>query len=443
MNGQVILPKNEQYDEIRKVWNGAIDKHPKAIAVCESESDVVAAVEYAIENDLLLSIRGGGHHLAGTAVCDDGLMIDLSHMKKVEVDQERKVAIVQGGATLGDIDKETQKYGLATPTGTVSETGVAGLALGGGMGYLRGKHGLTCDNIVGVHLVTAEGKLIHVNEQSHQDLFWAIRGGGGNFGIVTQFEFQLHNVGPEVMALDVMYDFNDAKEILQKAQDYADKAPDELSFNLAITQLPPVPFLPEFLHHKKVIMVAGMYAGSSEDGEKAIQPLREWAKPLVDQSGIMPFVQLQSKLDEMAPNHVPVFGTSLYFSALDEKTITALLDKLETVPASTALVQLWALGGQMNRVAPDATAFAIRDAKFVLLLDMMALGVEEDVCEQWVNSVYHDLLPYSHLGASYLNGIGLSEKATQNSYADNYERLFEIKKKYDPTNLFRFNHNIR
>lgn len=398
---------------------------------------------FAIDQGLPISIKGGGHHTAGTAVCDDGVMIDLSNMQKVIVNPERKIAVVQGGAKLGDIDKETQKYGFATPTGTVSETGVAGLALGGGLGYLRGKHGLTCDNIVGVHLVTAAGKLLEVNENSYPDLFWAIRGGGGNYGVVTQFEFQLHDVGPEVLAVDVMYDEKDARDIYKKAQDVLDNAPDDLSFNLSSIQLPPAPFLPEALHNRKVVIVTGMYAGNPEVGEEVIRPLRELANPLVDQSGVMPYVKLQSKLDAMVPSHVPVFGTSLYFSKLDKETINAIMTKLETAPAPTVMAQMWALGGQMNRIPADATAFATRDASFVLLLDMMAMGVEESVCQKWVDSVYRELLPYSHEKASYLNGIDLNDKVTKNSYGKNYDRLVDIKKKYDPNNLFRFNHNIR
>ncbi|GAA0321582.1 FAD-binding oxidoreductase [Bacillus carboniphilus] len=442
VGSRLILPGEESYDEKRKVWNGAIDRRPAAIIVCQSEEDVVAAVKFANEQGLHISIRGGGHHVAGTAVCDDGLMIDLSQMRAVTVNEELKVAYVEGGATLGDIDEETQKYGLATPTGTVSETGVAGLALSGGLGYLRGKYGLTCDNIVGANIVTADGTLLHVSESENKDLFWAIRGGGGNFGVVTKFEFQLHLVGPEVLALDVMYDYKDAAEIFRKSQAYLNQAPDEVSFNLTAAQLPPAPFLPEFLHHKKVIMVSGMYAGNPDDGEGIIQPLRELAQPIVDQTGVMPYVALQKKLDVMVPNQIPVYGTSLYFGDLNDEIIEAILSKLENAPTPGVLAQLWALGGKMNCVESEETAFATRDASFVLLVDVMAMGVEGELCEKWVDSLYHGLLPYSHKQSSYLNGIGVEEKVTKQTMAGNYSRLLEIKKKYDPRNLFRHNHNV-
>ncbi|WP_078410090.1 FAD-binding oxidoreductase [Priestia abyssalis] len=443
VGSRLIRPNDELYDEKRKVWNAAIDRKPAAIVVCESEDDVMAAVQFAKEHQLSISVRAGGHHVAGLAVCDDGLMIDLSQMRKVTVDKERRVALVEGGAILGDIDLETQKYGLATPTGTVSETGVAGLALNGGIGYLRGKYGLTCDNIVGARVVTAEGVLLDVNEKNHPDLFWAIRGGGGNFGVVTRFEFALHAVGTEVWALDVMYDLKDAKQVLQKAQQFLAQAPDEaVSLNFTAAVLPPVPFLPEFLHHKKVIMLLGMYAGDAKEGEAVMQPLRELAEPIVDQTGVVPFTALQKKLDPMVPDHVPVYGTSLYFDDLTDEAIEQILYKIDNAPAPSILVQLWALGGKMNRVPVKETSFAIRDAKFVLLVDIMAMAGDDDVCKQWVDSFYAGLLPSSHKHASYLNAIGTSEDTTKSAFQENYDRLMEVKKLYDPHNRFRHNHNI-
>ncbi|MFS0862595.1 FAD-binding oxidoreductase [Fredinandcohnia sp. 179-A 10B2 NHS] len=443
VGSRLVLPNDALFEEKRKVWNAVFDKSPAAIVVCESEEDVVAAVQFANDNNLSISIRGGGHHVGGFAVCEGGLMIDLSSMRNVTVDQTRQIAIVAGGATLGDIDSETQKYGLAVPTGTVSETGVAGLALSGGLGYLRGKYGLTCDNIVGARVVTADGDAVYVNEENHSELYWAIRGGGGNFGVVTSFEFSLHRVGPEVYALDVMYDLKDTKEILQKLQAYLAQAPDEaVSINLTATVLPPAPFLPEFLHFKKVVMLTGVYVGNVNEGEVAFQPLRELAQPIVDQTGVIPFADYQKKLDPMVPNHVRVYGTSLYFDILTDDIIDQLLNKIENAPAPSILVQLWALGGQMNRVPSDATPFAIRDAKFVLLVDMMAMAGDDNVCKQWVDSVYDGLLPFSHKKASYLNGIGEKEEAVQAAFQDNYDRLIEIKSNYDHKNTFRHNHNV-
>ncbi|HZG73266.1 MAG TPA: FAD-binding oxidoreductase [Chondromyces sp.] len=443
VGNRLIRPNDELYDEKRKVWNAAIDRKPAAIVICESEEDVIAAVQFAKESQLSVSVRAGGHHLAGLAVCDGGLMIDLSQMRNVTVDEERKVAFVEGGATLGDIDAETQKYGLAVPTGTVSETGVAGLALNGGIGYLRGKYGLTCDNLVGARVVTADGILLDVNEKNHPDLFWAIRGGGGNFGVVTRFEFALYAVGPEVFALDVMYDFKDVKQVLKRAQQLLAQAPDEaVSINFTAAVLPPAPFLPEFLHNRKVLMLLGMYAGDAKEGESAFQPFRELAEPMADQTGVVPFTELQKKLDPLVPNHIPVYGTSLYFDELTDDIIDQLIYKIDNAPAPSILVQLWALGGKMNRIPVDETPFAIRNAKFVLLVDAMAMAGDDALCKQWVDSIFGGLLPFSHKHASYLNAISTSKNATKHAFQVNYDRLVEVKKTYDPDNRFRHNHNI-
>ena len=444
VGNRLILPHDDRYEETRKVWNTAIDRKPAAIVVCQSEEDVINAVEFAKEKELSISIRGGGHHIAGFAACNDGLMIDLSQMRKVKVDPERRVAIVEGGATLGDIDGETQKFGMATPTGTISETGVAGLALNGGIGYLRGKYGLTCDNLVGARIVTTDGVVLYVTEEHHPDLFWALRGGGGNFGVVTAFEFALHPVGPEVFALDVLYDLKDIKQILHKAQQFLAEAPDEaVSINFTAAVLPPAPFLPEFLHFKKVVMVLGMYAGDAKEGEKMMQPLRELAQPIVDQTGVIPFVQLQKKLDPMVPPHVPVYGTSLYFDDLNEEVIDILLSKMESAPAPSFLIQIWALGGQMNRVPANATPLAIRKAKYVLLVDGMDMGDEGALWKQWTDSFYDRMLPYSHQKASYLNAFDQDEEVLKNVVQDNYDRLKRVKKLFDQDNRFRYNHNIQ
>ncbi|MBP1991914.1 FAD-binding oxidoreductase [Paenibacillus eucommiae] len=442
INGYLLLPEDKEYNDRRKVWNTFIDKYPAAILVCKTTSDVAAAVRFAKDKGIPVSVRGGGHHVAGTGVCDQGIMIDLSDMRKVSVDTEHRIAIVEPGATLGDVDAETQKYGLATPTGTVSETGVAGLALCGGLGYLRGKYGITSDNIAAVRIVTADGAEIQANEQENPDLYWAIRGGGGNFGVITSFEFKLYPLGPEVLAVDVMYDYKDAKQILQKAQAFLRYAPDEVSFNMMAVQLPATPGLPENLHNKRVIIIAGLYAGDKADGEKAVQPLRELASPIVDQTGIVLFKELQRKFDLMAPKDVPVYGTSLFVKELTDDTIDTLLSKLEQIPRPSVLVQFWACHGQMNRVPSDASAFAVRDASFLLLFDVDFPLEEAQLCKDWIESVYQTMLPYSLRKSSYLNTVRADTQITKDSYADNFKRLIEIKKKYDPTNFFRHNHNI-
>ncbi|MFD2044830.1 FAD-binding oxidoreductase [Ornithinibacillus salinisoli] len=443
-SGQIILPDHELYEVKRKVWNGAVDRRPAVIFECKSEADVVSAVKYANDQNLTISIRGGGHHVAGTAVCDNGVMIDLSNMKEVHVEEYRRVAIVEGGATLADIDCETQKYGLATPTGTVSKTGVAGLALGGGFGYLRGKYGLTCDNIVGVRMVTAEGEIISVNETEHEDLFWAIRGGGGNFGIVTSFELQLHEVGPNVLAIDVLYDYKDVEQVLQKIQTYMKTAPDEISINVAIVQLPPEPFLPDHLHHKRVVTVSGIYIGELNRmiEEEIIEPLVTLAEPIIDNTGIVPYVEVQKKLDPMVPDGVPVDGTSLFLKELTDETIQILLEEINNAELPMVMVQLWALHGQMNRVSSDDTAFAIRDAGYLLIIDGEIPKDNPSSCSNWMTSVYERILPFSHHGSAYLNGVKVDKDITKKTYRTNYEKLSIIKGKYDPRNMFCHNHNI-
>ncbi|SMF87811.1 FAD/FMN-containing dehydrogenase [Paenibacillus uliginis N3/975] len=442
VNGRLIVPGEEGYNERRKVWNTSVDKHPAAILVCKAVSDVVAAVKFAKEKGFTVSIRGGGHHVAGTAVCDHGIMIDLSDMRKVTVDTKRHIAIVEAGATLGEVDAETQKFGLATPTGTVTETGIAGLALCGGIGYLRGKYGLTSDNIVSAHIVTAEGEAIQVSEQEHPDLYWAIRGGGGNFGVVTSFEFQLYPIGPEVLAIDVMYDYKDAKQVLHNAQAFLRTAPDEVSFNMMTVQMPAAPGVPESLHNKRVIIIAGLYSGDKADGEKAVQPLRELAQPISDNTGIVRYTELQSRFDQVAPKDVPVYGSSLFVKELNDETIDALLGKLEQLPRPSVLVQFWECHGRMNRVSPDATAFAVRDASFLLLFDIDFPMEEAKQCKEWIDSVYEAMLPYSLRSTSYLNTVQADRQITKDTYGDNYEKLATLKQKYDPTNLFRHNHNI-
>ncbi|WP_103107600.1 FAD-binding oxidoreductase [Brevibacillus reuszeri] len=440
--GRLILPEDEGYNERRKVWNTSIDKYPAAILVCKDATDAVAAVRFAKEHNIAVSIRGGGHHVAGTAVSDQALMIDFSDMRKVSVDTERMVAVVEPGVTLGDLDAETQKFGLATPTGTVTETGVAGLALCGGIGYLRGKYGVTSDNIVSVNMVTADGELIKVSDQENPDLYWAIRGGGGNFGVVTSFEFKLYPIGPEVLSVDVMYDFEDAKQVFKNAQAFVRVAPDEVTFNMLTLQMPAAPGVPESLHNKKVIIIAGLYAGNKEDGEKAIQPLRELARPISDNSGVVKYTELQSRFDLAAPKDVPVYGTSLYVKELGDTEIDILVDKFKKAPRASALFQFWECHGQMNRVPSDATAFAVRDAGFLLCFDIDFTSEDEKESKGWVESIYQALLPYSLRKTSYLNTAPANEQLTIDTYGENVKRLTAIKQKYDPTNLFRHNHNI-
>ncbi|MFB9279475.1 FAD-binding oxidoreductase [Cohnella cellulosilytica] len=442
VSGSVLLHGDGSYETRRSLWNAAIDNKPAAVVVCWSEADIAEAVRFAADRRIAVSMRAGGHHVGGTAAGEGALMLDLSGMNKVEVDPVRRVAVVEAGATLGDVDRETQKHGLAVPTGTVSKTGIAGLTLNGGLGYLRRKYGLTCDHLIGARLVTANGETIEVGESEFPELLWALRGGGGNFGVVSSFVYRLQPVGPEVLAIDILYDYADLRSILTQARDYAKSAPDEVTFNITATQLPPAPFLPEALHNRRVAIVSGMYAGSSEEGEAAIGPLRRWATPIADQSAVISYEALQQKLDPLVPDSVPVSGTSLYFAELDDEAIDRFLRQLDHAPTPAILAQLWPLGGQMNRIAAQDTAFANRDASFVLLLDAMAMGASIDSCREWTQAVYADLLPFSLKQSSYLNGIAPGGEVVRHAFGGNFERLRELKRQWDPDNRFRHNHNI-
>ncbi|KGP92658.1 FAD-linked oxidase [Pontibacillus chungwhensis BH030062] len=441
VQGSVLISGDEGYETQRKIWNAAVDKWPGIIVVCKEEADAVCAVRYAREHNLEISIKGGGHHVAGTAVTEGGIMIDLSELTEVVVDENSRIARVQGGATLADIDRETQRYGLATPTGTVSETGVAGLALNGGLGYLRAKYGLTCDNIQAVNLVTADGDHIRVSDTEHPDLFWAIRGGGGNFGVVTSFEFQLHEIGPEVLALDVMYDFEDVKTVFHNLNTYLEAASDEISVNATLIDLPPAPFIPEFLHHRRVIIVAGIYAGSPEEGEPIIQPLRELAQPLADMTAVMPYVELQKKLDAMVPQNANIAGTSLYLEELTEEALDQIVAQMNGAPAP-AMVQLWETHGHMNRIPTNENAYYVRGGQYLLLVDVIYEDGQDQKAKEWIDEMRQSLLVYSYEQTSYLNLTENDESIIRESYGSNYARLVAIKQKYDPNNIFHVNHNI-
>ena len=444
LQGKILLPSNELYEEKLQIFNSAIKSKPAAIIACETEQDVVEAVNYANARGLTIAVKGGGHHLAGFAIAEGSVVIDQSEMKNIKVNEETNTVEVAAGVRAGEVTAEVQKYGLAVPLGTASNPGAFGVALSGGIGYLRGVYGLACDNIIGATIVTADGEILTVDENSHADLLWALRGGGGNFGVVTKLVFQAYEIGTDVFALDLMYDYADAEEVFTKAQRFVEVAPNEsVAVNFTVTILPPEPFLPEALHFKKVIMVLGMYAGAKEEGEAAMQPLRELAKPIVDQSGIIPYRALQQKLDPMIPPSVNCYGTALYFDKLEGETLQTFLSFMDAPPSPGILGQVWSLGGKMNEVTAETSPFAMRDAGWVLIVDVMALDDDDAVCETWINDLYAGLLPYAHKKASYLNSINPTENATKDAFSDNYARLQQVKEIYDPKNVFCHNHNIK
>ena len=445
VRGAVLRPGDQGYDDARAIWNGLIDRRPALIVQCSGAADVVDAVNFARENGLLLSVKGGGHNVAGNAVNDDGLVIDLSLMRGVHVDPATRTMRAQGGATWGDADRETQLYGLAVPGGVVSTTGIAGLTLHGGVGHLRRKHGLSLDNLLSVDIVTADGRLRRASATENEDLFWAVRGAGSNFGVVTSFEFQAHPVGPTVMVGAVFYALEDARSVLTAWRDYMDAAPEELSTVAIFWSVPPgEPFPPEH-HGKAVLIVAGAYAGSLEDGEPIVQPLRELARPLIDLSGPWPWVGLQSGFDALFPKGALYYWKARSLADLPEGVIDEVADFAARRPTPLTDIVVWHHGGAMSRVGDTETAYAGRDALFHVNGEVSWTDpAQSDEAIAWGREFW-DAMGRHSTGGVYLNFPGLGEEKealVRAGYGANYERLAELKAKYDPTNLFRMNLNI-
>jgi FAD/FMN-containing dehydrogenase len=444
MKGALLHPSDAGYDESRIIWNAMIDRRPALIARCESTADVKHAVDFARNHGLLLSIKGGGHNIAGNAVCDNGLTIDLSRMNYVRVDSEEKTAAVGPGATLGDVDGETQKYGLATPTGINSTTGIAGLTLGGGFGWLSRKHGLTVDNLIGAEVVTANGEILRVNADEHPDLFWALRGGGGNFGVVTEFNFRLHEVGPELLSGLVVYPLEQAKDALLKYREIAAGFTDETAVWSVLRLAPPLPFLPEEVHGKPVIVFALCHAGDPDEGREAIEPIRHLGTPYGEHIGVQPFAAWQQAFDPLLTPGARNYWKSHNFLELADGAIDLLVKYAAEVPSPHCEIFVAHLGGQTNRVAPDATAYSHRDAEFVVNVHgRWETEAEDDRGISWSRDFYRDSTPFA-TGGVYVNFM--TEEETDRigaAYGPNWDRLVEVKRRYDPNNLFRMNQNIQ
>jgi len=445
--GQLIQPSDADYDEARKVWNGYIDKHPALIAQCTGTADVIDAVTFARKHDIEVSVRGGGHNVAGSALCDDGMVIDLSGMRGIHVDASQKLARVQGGATWGDLDRETQVFGLAAPGGVVSTTGVAGLTLGGGLGWLRKKYGLSCDNLNSVEIVTADGKLLTASHNENKDLFWALQGGGGNFGIVTSFEFQLHEVGPTVMMCAVMYPIEIADKVLSAWKDFMVTSPDEISSQALFWALPDSDDFPKEARGKHVIAISAMYAGDSNEGEKKLQELREIDTPVIDLSGQIPYTVAQTMFDPFFPeNERYYYFKSQDLASLNKETMHALIEEAKNRPVASILVALWHYGGKMNRIGSKDTAFGSRDTSFLFSVD--AIWDDPSDSEEvisWSREFLDKMRRFSGDGM-YVNFSGFGEEGedlVRKAYGENYERLAKIKAKYDPDNFFHINQNIK
>jgi len=445
--GQLIQPSDADYDEARQVWNGYIDKHPALIAQCTGTADVIDAVTFARKHDIEVSVRGGGHNVAGSALCDDGMVIDLSGMRGIHVNASQKLARVQGGATWGDLDRETQVFGLAAPGGVVSTTGVAGLTLGGGLGWLRKKYGLSCDNLNSVEIVTADGKLLTASHNENKDLFWALQGGGGNFGIVTSFEFQLHEVGPTVMMCAVMYPIEIADKVLSAWKDFMVTSPDEISSQALFWALPDSDDFPKEARGKHVIAISAMYAGDSKEGEKKLQELREIDTPVIDLSGQIPYTVAQTMFDPFFPeNERYYYFKSQDLASLNKETMHALIEGAKDRPVASILVALWHYGGKMNRIGSKDTAFGSRDTSFLFSVD--AIWDDPSDSEEvigWARNFLDKMERFAGDGM-YVNFSGFGEEGedlVRAAYGDNYERLAKIKAKYDPDNFFHINQNIK
>ena len=446
--GDVVRPGDSDYDDARAVWNGMIDKRPHVIARCRDVADVISAVEFAREEDLLVAVRGGGHNAAGLGTCDDGIVIDLSRMNWVDVDSDARRVRVGGGATWRDVDHATQAFGLAVPGGVVSHTGVAGLTLGGGYGHLRRAYGLTCDNLVSVDVVTADGRYLTASEEAHADLFWAARGGGGAFGIVTAFEFEAHPIGTEVATVETWHPIEEATAAFETWRDFVETAPRTVSGEAIIWGVPEDPHFPEESHNDPVAIITAVHSGDPEEGEELLRPLREFGSPLFDFSGRTRYLTLQQGFDPFFPaGEHRYYQGSVYLDSLDDDTITDIVDRAETRPDPRILYYVWNLGGAIADVPEHATAFSGRDHPYLLAIDCTWDDPEADEAVlDWARSFQRDMDVHSP-GESYRNFPGLGEAddldtQRQSQRDETADRLVELKDTYDPTNVFSRNHTV-
>jgi FAD/FMN-containing dehydrogenase len=445
LRGLLLSPDDPGYDESRAVRNGLIDRHPALIARCSGTADVVECVNFARERNLLLSVRGGAHNVAGNAVNDGGLVIDLSNMRGVYVDPDARTVRAQGGATWGDLDRETQLFGLAVPGGVVSTTGIGGLTIHGGYGHLRRKHGLSLDSLTSVEIVTADGQVRTASKTENPDLFWAVRGAGSNFGAITSFEFRLHPVGPVVQLCAPFYALEDGPAVIRAWRDFTASAPDALNSLVVLWSVPDDEHFPEELRRRPIVVIAAVYIGPVEEGERVMQPLRELAMPLLDLSGPTPYTALQQAFDPFFPKGRLYYWKSLYIDDFSDEAITTLLAYAASRPSGLSDLGLWHLGDAMSRVGVEETAYGRRDAPYLFVAEASwADSSANDENIAWARESLAAMQPFSQ-GGSYLNFPGFGEEKEamlRASYGPNYDRLVALKTKYDPGNLFRMNLNI-
>ena len=443
--GAMILPTDPGYDEARSVWNGMIDRHPGLIVRPSGTRDVTAAVRLAADRHIELAVRGGGHNVAGNAVCDGGLVIDLSALNEIQVDPEARTVRVGGGATWAEVDRETQRYGLAAPGGVVSDTGVAGLTLGGGLGHLRRRYGLSCDGLRSVQIITADGEPITASAASHPELFWALKGGGGNFGVVTAFEFDLHPVGPEVFMLFVWHRGDSAVEALRAFRDYATSAPDEASVLAFHAFVPTVEEFPERYWGDPALVFFGCHVGDPGTAESDFRALREVARPIADLSGSVRYTELQKALDEDYPKGLRYYWKSAFVNDLNDDLINEIITTGNQSPSSLSTIDIWHMGGEIARIPEADSPFGNRDAPFLINPEANWQNPEEDEANvAWARNALDRITQFARSGL-YVNFPGFGEEGKQlvrDSYGSNFDRLVAVKQRYDPNNLFHLNQNI-
>jgi FAD/FMN-containing dehydrogenase len=434
LRGELITPESSEYDTARRLWNGMLDRHPAGIARCSGVADVVTCVRYAAEHGVLLAIRGGGHNVAGLAMCDDGLVIDLGRMKGAHVDPRRRTIRAQGGMCWGDFDRETHLFGLATTGGAVSTTGIAGLTLGGGVGWLNGRCGFVCDNVLSFEVVTADGSVRIASADEHPDLYWALRGGGGNFGVVTSFEFQLYPISTVIGGL-LIHPLDRGRDVLRFYRDYVASAPDELTVYAAALTMP---------DGLETLALVPCYCGADlEEGTRLLEPLRRFGPPVADLVAPIPYVVMQQMLDATCPYGIHSYWKSNFMHDLTDDGIETFVEfaRSRTSPRTIAVIEHY--HGQALRVPPDATAFALRTETFDLVILTLWEGGDPEPHIQWARKFWTAMKP-SSAGSVYVNALSVDEEGRlREAYGANYGRLSEVKAKYDPSNVFRVNHNIR
>ncbi|MGH2496185.1 MAG: FAD-binding oxidoreductase [Ktedonobacteraceae bacterium] len=444
LRGELIQPGDETYEAARKVYNGMIDRHPALIARCADVADVITAVNFGRENNLLVSIRGGGHNAGGLGVCDDGLVIDLSLIRYTHVDPQTRTVRVGGGSTWGDVDHATHAFSLAVPSGIISTTGVGGLTLGGGLGYLTRKYGLAIDNLIAADVVLADGRLVTANETSNADLFWALRGGGGNFGVVTSFLFKANPVHT-VYGGPMLWEMNQAAEVMKWYREFITQAPDELSGFFAFLIVPPGPPFPEHLHNKNMCGMVWCYGGPMELAEATFKPIREKFPPALDFVGPIPYPALQSMFDPLYAPGLQWYWKADFVNELSDAAIALYIKHGSQLPTWQSTMHLYPVNGAAHRTGRNDTAFSYREATWAeVIVGVDPDPAKKDLIVNWARKYWEDVHPYS-AGGAYVNFMMEEEgqERVKASYRDNYERLAEIKRKYDPTNFFRVNQNIK